>query len=187
MPHLGSLGSQALPPWWWGGWRGNKFLGVSAISEVFRFTGATTMGREARVGSATMAEETRVTGPAATAAWYHGHHCGLETRVTCATTSASRRFFGAAGSAATAKRLGSETSSLLFPWDPTSLCVPVHPPSEVQMSVSLQQPGVLGTGTLLSYGCFTSCRLKGRNKGSVSCCHDADNTLFYLGSPFLYE
>ena len=33
---------------------------------------------------------------------------------------------------------------------------------------------------LMSYRCFTGCRLKGRDKGSISCLHDADITLLFI-------
>ena len=54
LPYWGSLGLQALLPQWWGGWRGNSFLGTSAISKLVRLAGATSMVRGITAGSAAM-------------------------------------------------------------------------------------------------------------------------------------
>ena len=64
------------------------------------------------------------------------------------------------------------------PLVPPPPCVPVHPPIGVQMCGSLASWCVGQRNLCLSYGCFTSCRLKARDKGSVSCHHDADITSF---------
>lgn len=154
LPHLGSLRLQALPPWQWEGWKGNRLLHASAISKVAGFTGATTMEREDRVAGASMAGEAGVTGPAATAVWYPVAMSSLEARVMYATTPARTGFFVAAGSAATAKGLRLWASLPLFPWDPASLCVPIHTHSDVQMCGSLQNSGVWGIGTLVGLWMF---------------------------------
>ena len=77
----------------------------------------------------------------------------------CAISSADAEFFGAVGSA--------------VPQDPV-LCIPVHPPLDVQKAGIVWHPGVFGRGTLLSCGCFTGYNLKGRDTRSISLCHDAN-------------
>ena len=53
------------------------------------------------------------------------------------------------------------------------LCFPIHPLSNVLMCGSLLVLVCWVKEPLLSYGCFTSCKLRGRDKGSISCRHDA--------------
>ena len=55
-------------------------------------------------------------------------------------------------------------------------CVPVHPPLDAQMCGILQQPDILDRGILLCFGCFSGCRLKGKDKDNFSFCHGAELT-----------
>lgn len=91
----------------------------------------------------------------------------------------------AAGTRARETRVTGCTSTV--PPVPLPLCVPIHPSSAVWMYDSLRCPGVLGEEPLLSHGCFICCRLKGRDKGRVSCCHDADITAMVISLKQAYR
>ena len=122
-----------------------------------------------------------------TVSWSHGCFQGQSRRPHCCI----------------ARRLGSSVSPLLLPpgslrlqaelpqlvsWDhrdclhgffssASSMCSSLLTLrcTDVEISDTLVS---WAEGLLLSYGCFTGCRLKGRDEGSVSCSRDADITPF---------
>lgn len=67
----------------------------------------------------------------------------------CAISSADAEFFGAVGSA--------------VPQDPV-LCIPVHPPLDVQKAGIVWHPGVFGRGTFVALWTSASCRWEGRDR-----------------------
>ena len=89
------------------------------------------------------------------------------------TFPAATGFSGAVGSASMAGRPGSCAQPPLFPQFLLLYIFPVPPLSDMQVCGTLASWCVeQRNSTLLSYRCFTGCRLKGSDKGSVSHHHD---------------
>ena len=119
----------------------------------------------------------RVVGPTATAIWFPV----VRRPVTCALSPLI--LLGSLGLwAQPLWQRVSQTPSPLF------LCVPLHymfQSTHSYMFSCVQFSGVLLFGAevlLLSYGCFTGCRLKRIDKGSISSEHDAAIALYFSSS-----
>lgn len=138
-----------------------------AASGVVRFKDATAKGRGRPEAQApTMDRGTTVVGPCRQHCCLvpcdHGCHCSWDSGVLCSATG----FSGAVGSPAMVSRLGSwvpppmlQQFCLLF----------VLQSTHFQMYRRVELSGILVCWTeeaLLSYGCFTSCRLKERDRAS---------------------
>ena len=63
--------------------------------------------------------------------------------------------------------LWAQAPSPVFPGT-RHLCVPDHLPLGVQMCVMIWPPVFVGQRYVLSYGCFTDCRLKGRDQKKLA-------------------
>ena len=102
--------------------------------------------------------------------------CIQEARVTGTTSRGTTRWSGAAGSVASAMGLGSATLPLLFPWFHRLY---VKNPLTFTCT-TLCMSGVLMCWVEKNLVCMmlsTSCRLTGRDKGSVFCHHNTEVTL----------
>ena len=113
-----------------------------------------------------------------------GHLCGWVDEVVCAIFPAATGFSVAVGSIAMVRGLWVQTLSLLFPQFPFLYVIQS---THLLMYRCLEFSVILlcwAEAALLSYGCFNSCRLKGRDKSSFSLHRVSDVT---PGLQFLRE
>lgn len=164
----------------WGGTEGIRVRSVSSVSKVGGLSGTAAMGKDAGVLETTVAGRTRVMGLPTLVSWFPMSMGDTVARrpKSCFPTPLLLLVLWGCGLSFHGWGPGSQALHPLFP----QFCLLfVLQPTSLQMNIFVGLSGILvcwntlAEEPLLTYGYHTSCRLNWRDKGSVSCCHDADD------------